>query len=86
MALENKKISIPTVDGKLKDGNNFSCWAWRIWIYKNLLGSNQFSDQQQNRSANLLALKERIFTIALWNSRRSTTIIENVYTIAKLMQ
>jgi hypothetical protein len=38
IALENKKISIPTVDEKLKDGNNYPHWTRAIRIYANLLG------------------------------------------------
>jgi hypothetical protein len=38
MASENKKISIPTVDEKLKDGNNYPCWTCAIKIHANLLG------------------------------------------------
>jgi hypothetical protein len=38
MATENKKISIPPVDKKLKDGNNYPRWTRAIKIYANLLG------------------------------------------------
>jgi hypothetical protein len=38
MVPENKKISTPTVDEKLKDGNNYPHWTRAIKIYANLLG------------------------------------------------